>query len=279
MTTAPTHAPARQGALERWARFSHRHRWQVVVAWVVVLVGLFAANFVFGGTYVSGVQGAGYGVAEGARSAEGAFPGALRRYGRSGLRGARGRNERVRAAARAGGHRPDREDRRRRGSAIAVRRPALRLERPDDRSLRSGLGDQRERHQVLGLDEFSTIVDRANGDGLKVEAGGHVVAENEQTAFGSEVYGLLAAVFILLDRVRLGHRHGTAHGRGDLPGWARLLDDRPRHKRCDVPGVQPAVRGDDRHRRRHRLQPADRDTVPRGGCMQARTSKKPSCSR
>lgn len=44
MAPAPRTPSSRQGALERWARFSHRHRWQVAAV---------AANFVFGGTYVS----------------------------------------------------------------------------------------------------------------------------------------------------------------------------------------------------------------------------------
>lgn len=53
MAPAPRTPSSRQGALERWARFSHRHRWQVAAVWLVLLMGLFAANFVFGGTYVS----------------------------------------------------------------------------------------------------------------------------------------------------------------------------------------------------------------------------------
>lgn len=48
------------------------------------------------------------------------------------------------------------------------------------------------------LDQFLKIVDGANGTGLRVEVGGRVVAQNERPAFGSELFGLSAAVLILL---------------------------------------------------------------------------------
>ena len=41
------------GMLERWARFSYHHRWPVIGAWVLALVGLLAANFMFSGEYSS----------------------------------------------------------------------------------------------------------------------------------------------------------------------------------------------------------------------------------
>src|SRR5437763_16420789 len=43
----------RASLLERWARTAYRARWRVLGAWVLVLAALTAANFLFGGTFVS----------------------------------------------------------------------------------------------------------------------------------------------------------------------------------------------------------------------------------
>ena len=40
MATTTRKSPPKAGLLERWARFSHRRRWQVVGVWVLILVGL-----------------------------------------------------------------------------------------------------------------------------------------------------------------------------------------------------------------------------------------------
>ena len=51
---AYTRVPQRRASLlERWARTAYRWRWRVLGAWVLVLAGLTAANFLLGGTFVS----------------------------------------------------------------------------------------------------------------------------------------------------------------------------------------------------------------------------------
>src|SRR5947208_435389 len=50
---AYTRVPQRRASLlERWARTAYRWRWRVLGAWVLVLAGLTAANFLLGGTFV-----------------------------------------------------------------------------------------------------------------------------------------------------------------------------------------------------------------------------------
>jgi RND superfamily putative drug exporter len=170
----------------------------VVGAWVVVLVGLFAANFLFGGTYVSEfkVPGTESQTAQDllkahfrARSGDTAD---LVFEAPAGVTSASAR-PRVQAVidqiAKIDG-------------VVAVQSPFddPRFVSKDGTIARSEVDWATSASDIKSssLGQFLTIVDRANGDGLKVEAGGHVVAENEQPAFGSEVYGLLAAVFILL---------------------------------------------------------------------------------
>lgn len=198
MATARHAPPAQQGALERWARFSHRHRWQVVGAWVVVLVGLFAANFLFGGTYVSEFKVPGAESQKALDLLKAHFPARsgdtadLVFEAPAGMATASAR-QRVQAVidqiAKIDG-------------VVAVQSPFddPRFVSKDGTIARSEVDWATSAGDIKSssLDQFLTIVDRANGDGLKVEAGGHVVWENEQPAFGSEVYGLLAAVFILL---------------------------------------------------------------------------------
>ncbi len=194
----PRPSPPRAGALERWARFSHRHRWQVVGAWVLILGGLFAANFMFGGTYVSEFKVPGAESQTASDLLKAHFPA---RFGDTadlvfeapaGVSGAsaRSRIEAVIAEiARIDG-------------VVAVTSPfaEARFVSKDGTIARSDViwATRASDIKSSSLKQFLKIVDDANGQGLKVEAGGRVVAQNERPAFGSEVYGMLAAVFILL---------------------------------------------------------------------------------
>ena len=197
MATSRT-VPARAGALERWARFSHRHRWMVVGTWVLILVGLFGANFMFGGSYVSefNVPGAESQTASDLLKAH--FPA---RFGDTadlvfeaptGVSSAEAR-PRIEAVI---------ADVAKIEGVVSVQSPFTdpRFVSKDGTIARA---DVNWATLAIGiksanLNKFLKIVDDANSGGLKVEAGGRVVAQNERPAFGSEVYGLLAAVFILL---------------------------------------------------------------------------------
>ncbi len=198
MASARRKSPPTASLLERWARFSHRHRWQVVGVWVLILVGLFAANFQFGGSYVSEFKVPGAESQTAADLLKAHFPA---RFGDSA-------DLVFEAPA---------------GVASSAVRPRVQsvidqvkgidgvvsIESPyDDPRFVSkdgtiGRADVKwstraSEIKSSSMNQFLKIVDGANRDGLEVEAGGRVIAQNERPAFGSEVYGILAAVFILL---------------------------------------------------------------------------------
>jgi RND superfamily putative drug exporter len=198
MTPAPRTPPARQGALERWARFSYRHRWQVVAAWIVVLAAAIAANFMFGGTYVSEfkVPGAESQTAQdllkahfAARSGDSAD---LVFEAPAGVTSASARSRIESVIAQVAAI----------DGVVSVQSPFddPRFVSKDGTIARSQV-DWATRASAIkskSLSQFLSIVDDANGNGLRVEAGGRPVAQSERPAFGSELFGLSAAVLILL---------------------------------------------------------------------------------
>src|SRR5438552_8411514 len=189
----------RASLLERWARTAYRWRWRVLGAWVLVLAGLTAANFLLGGTFVSEFR----------------VPGAESQHARDLLA--------ERFPARSGDtsdlvfEAPD-------GVRSATARPRIQtvidqvagikpgvvsIDSPfDQQRLISGDGTiaratvhWNKRSSDVSQKDVDTmlgIVDRAKGNGLTVEAGGIVVQQHEHPAFGSEYIGIIVAVLILL---------------------------------------------------------------------------------
>jgi len=76
--------------LERLGGFSVRWRWAVIIAWLIILTGLFIAKQQFGGTYVNNYSVSGTDSATGLNrlngtfSAEGGYPGQLVFHARTG---------------------------------------------------------------------------------------------------------------------------------------------------------------------------------------------------
>jgi RND superfamily putative drug exporter len=170
----------------------------VVGAWVVILAAVFAANFLFGGTYVSEfrVPGAESQTAQdllkarfAARSGDSAD---LVFEAPAGVTSAaaRARIQRVldQVAAIDG--------------VVSIDSPfdQPRFISTDGTIARADVNwaTRASKMPSGSLDGFLKTVDAANGEGLRVEAGGRVVAQNEQPSFGSELFGLSAAVLILL---------------------------------------------------------------------------------
>ena len=191
-------AQPKQGALERWARFTYRRRGLVVLAWVAILAGLIAANFFFGGTFVTEFK----------------IPGSDTQKAQSLLK--------QRFPARAGDSAdvvfeasPSISDPSARPRVQQVLDDIAAI--PEVASIDSPFDSQRAISQdgtiaratvhftkrssdvaSSSIDRFLKTVDDANANGLRVEAGGRVVAQNERPSFGSEYIGLAAAVLILL---------------------------------------------------------------------------------
>jgi RND superfamily putative drug exporter len=186
------------GILERWARFSHRHHWQVVGAWVLILVGLLAANFMYGGTYVSEFKVPGAESQTASDLLKAHFPA---RFGDSadlvfeapaGVASSSARPRILSVIDQVKGI----------DGVVSVESP---FDDPRFVSKDGTIGradvkwsTRASNIKSKSMSQFLKIVDASNSEGLKVEAGGRVIAQNERPAFGSEVYGILAAVFILL---------------------------------------------------------------------------------
>ncbi|MDP9238898.1 MAG: MMPL family transporter [Chloroflexota bacterium] len=193
-----TRAPERQGVLERWARFSHRHHWKVIGAWIVLLAAIVAGNFFFGGTFVSEFRVPGSEAQAAQDLLQSRFPA---RSGDSAElvfeapAGVTGDTARARIQSildqvvKVPG-------------VVSIDSPfdQPRLVSKDGTIARAEVQWSTRATKVSGssLHQFLKIADSSSGDGVRVEAGGRVVAQNEQPAFGSEMLGLLAAVLILL---------------------------------------------------------------------------------
>lgn len=185
------------GNLERWARLSHRRRGRIILAWVVALVALVAVAQLWGGKFENSF----------------ALPGSESQAGLDLLK--------TRFPARAG----DQADLVFQANA-GIEDPAIRrrieqllaevttlpgvvgVESPYDTpgaiNANGTIARAAVRWEKLSIDTdvsqinaFLGRVDAADGNGLRIEAGGDIVSQTEFPSFGSEGVGLLAAVVIL----------------------------------------------------------------------------------
>ncbi len=194
--TSPPRTPS---LLERWARFSCRHAWPIVGAWLGILAGLTFANMRFGGEFITVFRIPGSEAQEARDLLRDRFPG---RAGDSGS--VVFKSERNIAS--------DAPTRDAIGAVLAAvdEIPTVAsIESPlDNAGLISADGtiaraavhfSERSNDLPDGdVKRFIRIADDANTPGLRVEAGGHVVGEQERPDLGSEWIGLVAAMFILL---------------------------------------------------------------------------------
>ena len=191
-------SPQPVGVLERWARFSHRHHSRVIAAWVLFLGAILAANFFFGGTFVSEIRVPGSEAQQAADLLKARFP-------------ARAGDNADLVFEAPGGISSDAARARIQGVIADVAKVpgVVSVDSPYDQArfiAKDGTIARAEVHwstrassiSSKNLHAFLKIVDNASGDGVRVEAGGRVVAQNESPQFGSEMLGLLAAVVILL---------------------------------------------------------------------------------
>jgi len=184
--------------LERWARFSYRHRWQVIGVWVLALAAIVVTNFAFGGEFVSEFSVPGTEAQKAQDLLKSHFPARsgdnadLVFQAPAGVSGADVRPrieaviERVRAIS----------------SVASVESPfdQARFMSKDGTIARAEVHFKAKAPDVPGrdVDQLLRTVDAAGGGGLTVETGGRVVQQHERPAFGSEYLGLAAAVLILL---------------------------------------------------------------------------------
>ncbi len=198
MASIPRNAPPTAGVLERWARFSYRNRWRVIGVWVVCLAAVIAANFLFSGEYSSEFKVPGSESLKANNLLEAHFPA---RAGDSAdlvfeaPAGVTGTDARRRIEAVV-------EQVAQIDGVVSVDSPYddPRYISKDGTIARSDVRWATQSGDVTSasFNRFLNVVDNANGNGLRVEAGGAVIGQNEQVAFGSEALGLLAAVLILL---------------------------------------------------------------------------------
>ncbi len=191
-------SPKREGVLARWGRFSYRRRWSVIGVWVGLLLGIIASNIFFGGTYVSEFKVPGAESQKARDLLQSRFP------ARSGDSA-----DLVFAAPAGINAEPAKSRVQAVLDEVAAVPEVASIESPyqqpssisrDGTVARATVHWSKAANEVssTSLTRFLSIVDGANGNGFQVEAGGAVVAENEQPAFGSEYLGLAAAVLILL---------------------------------------------------------------------------------
>ncbi|MBE0611243.1 MAG: MMPL family transporter [Dehalococcoidia bacterium] len=195
MPVPPMLGPKRS-LLERWARFTHRRRGTVIVSWIVFLVALVFALTRFGGEF----------------STEFSLPGSESQRARDLLE--------ERFPARAGG---DASIVFEAPAGIDAARPAVEaalgelaalpnvaeIESPFESPgfiSEDGTIARAVIHFDLSLRDIprssaEAVMSIADGNStrdLTVVAGGNVIEHNEQPEIGSELYGLVAAVFILM---------------------------------------------------------------------------------
>lgn len=199
MESELTSPPRTPSLLDRWSRFSFRHAWAIVGAWVVILAALTFANMRFGGEFVTVFRIPGS-EAQAARDLlRDRFPS---RAGDSAsivfkaerdISSDAGARDAIAAVLAAVDEIP---------SVGAIESP---LDNPrlisDDGTIARGAVHWTERSDDIpehDADRFIEIADDANTPGLRVEVGGQVVGEQERPAFGSEWVGLAAAMVILM---------------------------------------------------------------------------------
>jgi len=183
--------------MERWARFVHRRKWLVLAAWLVILVAGAAAARAFGGEFQTEFRLPGSESQRANDLLKERFPGQAGGEADivfevpTGIDGARPQIEEVLARIQA--EIPD---------VAAIESP---FERPGYISpdgtiaravVRFTFDADKVPHETAM--QLIRLTEEAARPGFTVEPGGRVIQFNEQAEFGSEIYGLIAAVFILL---------------------------------------------------------------------------------
>ncbi len=183
--------------LERWARLMYRRRWWVLGAWVLILAVMGGMARSIGGEFQTEFTLPGSESQRANDLLKARFP--ARAGGEAdlvfevptGIAGARDRVEAV--LARVRDEVPD---------VAAIESPFDRpgYISPDGTIARAVVRFTFDADEVPHETAVALIrlAESEAGPGFTVEPGGRVVQFNEQTEFGSEVYGLIAAVFILL---------------------------------------------------------------------------------
>jgi len=183
--------------LERWARWTYRRRWLVLAAWVVILAVAGGLASQFGGEFQTEFKLPGSESQRANDLLKERFP--AQAGGEAdivfevptGIEGARADIEAVLKQVES--DLPD---------VAAVESP---FERPGYISpdgtiaravVRFTFDADKVPHETAK--QLIALTEAASRPGFTVEPGGRVVEFNEQAEFGSEVYGLIAAVFILL---------------------------------------------------------------------------------
>ncbi|MCA9829753.1 MAG: MMPL family transporter [Dehalococcoidia bacterium] len=186
-----------QSGLERWARFTYRHRGLVILGWFLGFVALVALAMTAGAPFQSNFTLPGSESQRGLDLLEARFPQRAGDLSDLVFEAPAGFDD---PAVKAQVTRLVDE--------IAKLPSIVAVESPYDRADYIGESGTIARGVVrwdvqapdvptANIDAYVAVVDAANTDGFRVETGGRVVQLSEQEAFGSEALGLLAAVVIL----------------------------------------------------------------------------------
>jgi len=199
MPAFPSPAPHR-ALLERWARFSHRHRWWLLGAWVVALVSTLGASSLWGGQFANNFRLPGSEAQQAYDLLDERFPSRAGDLATLVFESQQGMDapeirQRVESLLAAVAEIPE---------VVGVSNP---YEEPGaisrdgtiaraDVQFATIIGDA----NLTDIGQMVALADAANGNGLRVEAGGEIVLFSEGQHFdsGSEAIGLTAAVVILL---------------------------------------------------------------------------------
>ena len=190
----------RPDLLERWARFQYRRRWWVLGAWVVMIASLIALQTSFGGQFVSEFSNPGSESQRALDLLEDRFPSRAGEDADLVFESAKGMTdpgvqERVVALLDEVAAIP---------GVSGVESP---YEYPGYISQDGTIARAVVHWDTMGFEvdhesfeTFITGIDdlNAESDDLLVEAGGGVVFSNEEQHFGSEAFGMIFAMFILL---------------------------------------------------------------------------------
>lgn len=186
-----------QSGLERWARFAHRRRGLVILAWFIAFAGLVTLATVGGASFQSNFTLPGSESQRGIDLLEARFPQRAGDISDLVFEAPNGFDDpaveaRIRTLT---------DDISKLQSVVAVESPYDRADYiGEGRTIARGVVRwevQAPDVPIEHIEAYIAVVDAANGDGLRVETGGRVVQLSEQEEFGSEALGLMAAVVIL----------------------------------------------------------------------------------
>jgi len=183
--------------MERWARFAHRHRGRVILAWVVILVAIIAASRLAGGELSDNFSLPGSESQAGIDLLKSRFP------------SQGGDTADLVFQADAGVGSPEIKGRIQ--DLVAKVTPLAGVASVDSPFDHAGFvsADGKIARAVVHwksrateaktseVQAFADVADAASGNGLRVEVGGNVIQKIEHPAFSSEFVGLAAAIVIL----------------------------------------------------------------------------------